>query len=441
MKKVVKKAICLTISIAFCSILLTAQSINDSSSEKSIGKEGLNFVDNLSWAQVVEKAKKEDKYIFVDCYASWCGPCKKMDKEVYPLQEVGYFYNSKFVSLKLQLDTTSEDGQQIKALYSDAHYIKEKYNILRFPTFLYFSPEGKILNSTSASMTSADFISLASSVIDPKNNYYLLLKDYKKGKRDLSEMRVLARISLRLFGDTSLSKDILSEYKLNLKNDHSLTKDNIEFMHDFGTRGSNDIGFKYFYSFADSINMVMGDDSYCQSIISNIIYKEIITPVVVLHKRPLSVEPDWEDLMSKIRNQYNDYYCERVITAAKIEWCRRMKDWQNYTKYLVLYVDKFGAKKSANLFFILNNNAWEIFQYSNNRDELNRALSWSSQAMLINPESTYFDTYANILYKLKRIQEALTWEDIAVKQDPNDNTFLETLEKMKKGKPTWVVGN
>jgi thiol:disulfide interchange protein len=43
---------------------------------------GIRFEHGLSWAQVKEKAKAENKYIFMDCYATWCGPCKAMDKNV-----------------------------------------------------------------------------------------------------------------------------------------------------------------------------------------------------------------------------------------------------------------------------------------------------------------------------------------------------------------------
>ena len=32
----------------------------------------------LTLAKALEKAKIENKYVFVDCYTSWCGPCKMM---------------------------------------------------------------------------------------------------------------------------------------------------------------------------------------------------------------------------------------------------------------------------------------------------------------------------------------------------------------------------
>ena len=30
------------------------------------------------WKKAVEKARKENKLIFLDCHTSWCGPCKNL---------------------------------------------------------------------------------------------------------------------------------------------------------------------------------------------------------------------------------------------------------------------------------------------------------------------------------------------------------------------------
>ena len=47
----------------------------------------------LNFGKALEKAKGEGKMVFIDCYTSWCGPCKIMAKEVLPLKEVGNFLN------------------------------------------------------------------------------------------------------------------------------------------------------------------------------------------------------------------------------------------------------------------------------------------------------------------------------------------------------------
>ena len=56
----------------------------------------------------IELAAKENKMVFIDFYTTWCGPCKRMSKEVFPQQEVGEYFNRTFISLKL--DAEKENG-------------------------------------------------------------------------------------------------------------------------------------------------------------------------------------------------------------------------------------------------------------------------------------------------------------------------------------------
>ena len=63
--------------------------------------QGVNFRP-LSYTEAIELAAKENKMVFIDFYTTWCGPCKRMSKEVFPQQEVGEYFNRTFISLKLE---------------------------------------------------------------------------------------------------------------------------------------------------------------------------------------------------------------------------------------------------------------------------------------------------------------------------------------------------
>ena len=67
-----------------------------------IGQSQISFVEG-TWEEVLEKAKEENKIIFVDVYATWCGPCKMMAKEVFTQQEVADFHNATFINAKFDL--------------------------------------------------------------------------------------------------------------------------------------------------------------------------------------------------------------------------------------------------------------------------------------------------------------------------------------------------
>ena len=39
--------------------------------------QGVNF-EHITFDEALAKAKAENKLVFMDCYTSWCGPCKYM---------------------------------------------------------------------------------------------------------------------------------------------------------------------------------------------------------------------------------------------------------------------------------------------------------------------------------------------------------------------------
>ena len=63
---------------------------------------GITFLD-LSVEEAVSLAREEGKMVFVDTYASWCAPCKKLDP-VFADQEVASFYNLHFINIKVDME-------------------------------------------------------------------------------------------------------------------------------------------------------------------------------------------------------------------------------------------------------------------------------------------------------------------------------------------------
>lgn len=55
----------------------------------------IRFLDD-DWTVLLERAKKSRKLIFVDCYTSWCGPCKTLAKDIFTLDSVADFFNQHF---------------------------------------------------------------------------------------------------------------------------------------------------------------------------------------------------------------------------------------------------------------------------------------------------------------------------------------------------------
>ena len=99
----------------------------------TVSAQGITF-EKGNWDEVVKKAKAENKFIFVDAYAEWCGPCKRMAKDVFPENSVGAFYNKNFVSYKFDM----EKGEGPK--------FAKTYTVAAYPTLLFFNPAGELIH-------------------------------------------------------------------------------------------------------------------------------------------------------------------------------------------------------------------------------------------------------------------------------------------------------
>lgn len=108
--------------------------------------EGIRFHQG-TWTSLLAEAKKQNKPIFVDVYAVWCGPCKYMSKVTFQDATVGRFANQNFVSYKLD----AEEGEGVK--------LAEKFDIRGYPTYVFLSPDGTLIGKEeSGAMDAPDFL-------------------------------------------------------------------------------------------------------------------------------------------------------------------------------------------------------------------------------------------------------------------------------------------
>lgn len=119
--------------------------------------QGIAF-EKTDWKVLLEKAKQENKNIFVVLSTVWCGPCRKLEKEVYPTDSVGNFMNKNFVSV--HFDAEKDFGIQMKKKFAPEAY----------PTFLLFNSNGILIARGLGGATAQGFIERIKKMLE---NQYL----------------------------------------------------------------------------------------------------------------------------------------------------------------------------------------------------------------------------------------------------------------------------
>ncbi|MCT4586624.1 MAG: thioredoxin family protein [Carboxylicivirga sp.] len=92
--------------------------------------QGMEFFHG-TWEECKAEAKKENKKIFIDFYTKWCGPCRAMAKNVFPLPAVGELYNKHFINYKVDAEV------------GEGPALAKQYEVKGYPTFIYADAEGK----------------------------------------------------------------------------------------------------------------------------------------------------------------------------------------------------------------------------------------------------------------------------------------------------------
>jgi thioredoxin-related protein len=424
---------------------------------------GIQWADNLNWLQVKEKAKAENKYIFLDCFATWCGPCKQMDKYVYTSDSAADYLNQRFIAVKVQMDRTTKDNEQVKGWYQDAQSIAKECRIEAYPTFVFLSPTGVVVHREIGYKNVTDLIEMAQAAIkpgkvydDPYAAYDRLVLDYRKGILHYDSLLYMIKCAQRF--DSALVRQLIktqTDHLLTLNANERYTKELIEYWSKF-VISSKGRTFNFFYQDGDKIDQVMGQKGYAATVVDKTIFQEILIPFMMEQNKNKSIavtgmylggaglhpdysEANWQELTKRIKRKFNRQCAIRNVLAARIEWYRRHNNEDACFKYSLLQFKKYPPSMPKQKTNEINEIGWSAFLHVRDKKILTEVVGYIQEEAKRNSKHyMLLDTYANLLYKLGKNEEAIAWEQkaIGVAHERSVKEYKKTLEQMKRGEPT-----
>jgi thioredoxin-related protein len=428
--------------ITICLLLLSGFAI----AQESIG---IQFQQGLNWAQIKEKALKENKYIFVDGFTTWCGPCKQMAQEIFPQQKVGAFFNQNFINVAVQFDVTKKDNPEVKNWYKEVKVFEKEYQVVLYPTYLFFNPNGELVHRINGATFSADeFITKAKKALDPSTQYAMLRQQFQKGNREPNFLFTLTKAAQQT-NDFKFIPIVANAYLNTQKN--LLTNENIRLI-GTATLKSTDPGFKVLREHGQLVDSVLGKGK-STFLLKTIAFDEVLLPylnvggkkteygagMTVYEGKPRA-NVDWEEAQKKLLPTYEDL-ADEIILEAKPFYYREQQNWPKFTEAVSAYV--YQRSNAINMDKV-DSYANDIFIFRDDPTCINAAIGWSNKIFLeAKNENTqsylqYLFTLGNLLYKSGKKEPGIAnLEEVLSKVGGKDERLIKTIAKMKNREKTW----
>jgi thiol-disulfide isomerase/thioredoxin len=387
------KKFLLIVFVAFVSIQIQAQD------------KGIQFI-HEDFTAALEKAKSEDKVIFVDAYTTWCGPCKWMAANVFPEKEVADFYNSNFVNLKLDMEK------------GEGKTFAKTYKVRAYPTLLFINKNGEVVHKALGGRPPAEFVSLGQQASNPETQVYSLKKRYEAGESDPT---FLKNYSLALLNADMEGADEVANKYLDAQKDWS---------------SPETMRYIFKTAKADATTKLFNEIQNNRSAYNDLLGEETVdgkfegAAMNQLRAQKVGIND-----FAKIKEIYTSLFPKKGVQKAEAiqlqmyQYSNESADKKVFLSKAVDYMKKYKVSDEN----FLNSMAWAFYEKTDDVSYLKQACKWAKKSIKQNSSFYNNDTAAAVCYKLKQKKKALKYANKAIELAKKENSdYAETADLKKK---------
>jgi thioredoxin-related protein len=376
----------------------------------TISAQGIDFQsDTMRWQAILDKAKAENKLVFVDAYTSWCGPCKRMAKDVFPQKAVGDVFNAAFVNVKMDM----ENGE--------GPAVALRYGVKAYPTYMFVNGNGELVHRGLGAMPAEKFIAVGKAAANPETQFFALKKKYDNGEKTPEFLRKFAFLC-RDASEDALADDVSNTY---LKSQKDLSTDeNIDFIFQFSKKIES-VGFQYWLN-NRAIVAKRVEKLQEEAVLENLLITAVGKPFFNAKLKEVDMVKAREFALKNVPADLS----ERILSLLTLQNYEMKGDVAGILAHAGSHLEKFPSINPNQL----NDFAWFFNENATDKTMLEKALGWSLKSVELSEASYPFhDTAAALYFKLGNKAKAKEFVEKALKlgKEKKEDT-AETENLLKK---------
>lgn len=374
--------------------------------------QGIEFFHG-TWEEALAKAEAEDKLIFVDAYASWCGPCKTMSRNVFPVAKVGDFFNDSFINMKFDMEKEESTD------------FRKTHRVSAYPTLFWINSKNEVVHKSVGGKQVDALIEVGNAALAKMDDVEVYAQRWEDGDRDsglaLKYIRALVR-------QKQPHAKIANDYLRSAKD--LTTPDNLNILLIAATQADSRI-FDLLTQNKDAVIALAGKKAY-ENQVSRAVESTLAKAVEFKDEKLI-------EAAAKKMAKSDPAAGKRIAMRGAYELAAVGNDSKAFLKAMKKYYQKGGVTDPTELDRIYSVAASSKFIHEENI--LDMAINAGARAAAADAETGFRKYYrlADFLFKQGKMDKALTYANMALEAIPGKQANMERaiqglIQRIEEGK-------
>ncbi|MBX7107647.1 MAG: thioredoxin family protein [Chitinophagales bacterium] len=361
--------------------------------------QNVNFFSG-TWEEAQQKAKSENKFIMVDAFTDWCGPCKRMDAEMFRNNtKVAELVNANFIAFKADCEK------------SPTAAIAMKFKVMSYPTLLFFNPQGALV------MRSLGYTS-----------------DQQEFLKPLQQALTIKAQQVYAFDSKVLDPGFPAIYKDVFKVDgvtpvRHPADEVVQYLDGQKDKFSEvNWAVMYIYSFPGKYEQFLLDNFTKLQSLYNDEAADAVKKVAYKHVGNAMKSRDEKEfnMATAMVMKYIPEQSSAFLPGWQINFYRSMGQWKQYADAIDAELQRDPTIDVE----YLNQFCWPIYEKCDDPAVIRQAIGWLDARAAKIRSYEVLDTYAALLYKGNRLEDAEKYAMKAIQAGEDDDKNVDETKAL-----------